>query len=84
MGNCRDLLLHVKEHRMTLTGIDAFLHENNLNFLGFDIDTNILQTYRHHFPNDRGATNLAQWHLFENENPDTFGSMYNFWVQNGA
>ena len=26
-------------------------------------------------------TDLGQWHLFETENPDTFGGMYQFWVQ---
>jgi hypothetical protein len=33
------------------------------------------------FPDDRVATNLAQWQLFENEYPDTFVGMYQFWVQ---
>jgi len=25
-------------------------------------------------------TDLANWHLFETENPDTFGAMYQFWI----
>lgn len=24
----------------------------------------------------------AQWQAFEHENPDTFGNMYQFWIQN--
>ena len=78
---CRDLLFHVQEHRMTLTGIDAFLRDNNLAFLGFEIEGDILHAYKRRFPNDRAATNLDQWQIFENENPGTFASMYQFWTQ---
>ena len=34
---CRDLLFHVQEHRLTLPKIKAFLTENNLDFLGFEL-----------------------------------------------
>jgi hypothetical protein len=78
---CRDLLFHVQEHRMTLTGIDAFLRENDLQFLGFEIDTNVLRAYKLRFPDDSAATNLGRWQIFENENPDTFIGMYQFWIQ---
>lgn len=81
---CRDLLFHVQEHRMTLTGIAAFLRANNLVFLGFEIDADVLGAYRQRFPADRAATRVGQWQIFENENPDTFRSMYNFWIQKGA
>lgn len=81
ISTCRDLLFHVQEHRMTLTGMDAFLKENNLAFLGFEMEDDILQTYKHRFPDDRAATNLGQWQIFENENPDTFIGMYQFWIQ---
>lgn len=78
---CRDLLFHVQEHRMTLTGIDAFLRKNDLQFLGFEIDANVLYAYKLRFPDDRAATNLGDWQTFENENPDTFLGMYQFWIQ---
>ena len=58
-----------------------FLQENNLAFLGFDISPDILQAYRTRFPDDLAATNLAQWQLFETENPDTFVGMYQFWIE---
>ena len=66
---------------MTLTGIDAFLRENNLSFLGFETEGNVLHAYKQRFPDDRAATNLGQWQVFENENPDTFIGMYQFWIQ---
>lgn len=81
---CRDLLFHVQEHRMTLAGIDAFLRDNNLAFMGFEIDADVLQAYKLRFPDDRAAINLAQWQIFENENPDTFFGMYQFWIQKGG
>jgi len=84
ISECRDLLFHVQEHRLTLAGINAFLSENDLQFLGFEIDANVLRTYRMRFPEDLAATNLECWQEFENENPDTFLGMYQFWVQKAA
>jgi hypothetical protein len=81
ISSCRDLLFHVQEHPVTLTEIERFLQKNRLAFLGFDISADVVQAYRTRFPGDRAATNLAQWQLFENENPDTFVGMYQFWIQ---
>ena len=78
---CRDLLFHVQEHRLTLTAISSFLNENNLTFLGFDMDPNTLHAYKLRFPEDPAATNLGLWQIFEAENPETFFSMYQFWIQ---
>jgi len=77
----REEILEEIGHDLRLAGIDAFLHENNLAFLGFEIEGNVLQAYKRRFPDDRAATNLEQWQLFENENPDTFFGMYQFWIQ---
>jgi len=81
ISGCRDLLFHVQEHPVSLTEIEEFLGENSLAFLGFDVAADALQSYRLRFPGDRPATNLAQWQVFENENPDTFVGMYQFWIQ---
>ena len=81
ISTCRDLLFHVHEHRMTLDGIGAFIRKNKLTFLGFEVDADVLHACKQRFPDDRAATNLAQWQIFENENPDTFSGMYHFWVQ---
>jgi tetratricopeptide (TPR) repeat protein/2-polyprenyl-3-methyl-5-hydroxy-6-metoxy-1,4-benzoquinol methylase len=81
ISGVRDLLFHIQEHPVTLAEIARFLEENDLAFLGFDISADVLQSYRSRFPADRAATNLAQWQLFENENPDTFVGMYQFWIQ---
>jgi ubiquinone/menaquinone biosynthesis C-methylase UbiE len=81
LARFRDPLFHVREHRLTLAEIDSFLQENRLVFLGFDIAPDVLQSYRLRFPEDRAAANLAQWQVFENEHPETFVGMYQFWLQ---
>ena len=78
---CRDLLFHVQEHCLTLPEITAFLGEQQLVFIGFDLDAQVMQAYRQRFPDDPAATDLVRWHRFESENPDTFLAMYQFWVQ---
>jgi Flp pilus assembly protein TadD/ubiquinone/menaquinone biosynthesis C-methylase UbiE len=81
MSDLRDLLFHVQEHCMTLPQIAQFLADNNLQFLGFEQEPNILQRYREKFPDDKAMTNLTLWDLFEQENPRTFIGMYQFWLQ---
>jgi Flp pilus assembly protein TadD/2-polyprenyl-3-methyl-5-hydroxy-6-metoxy-1,4-benzoquinol methylase len=78
---CRDLLFHVQEHRMNLHTINRFLKDHDLNFLGFEIDSSEIQAYKNRFVNDISATNLEQWHVYEEENPNTFTGMYQFYVQ---
>lgn len=80
-SSCRDLLLHVQEHRVTLGEIDDFLSANNLVFLGFEIGPMIQQSYVRRFPEDHACTDLKNWAIFESENPNTFSGMYQFWVQ---
>jgi len=81
LSACRDLLFHVQEHRMTLDLIRNFIEEHGLTFLGFELDTSVSRAYKERFPDDRAATNLVNWHVFETENPDTFFGMYEFWLQ---
>src|SRR5260370_38550617 len=80
-SECRDLLFHVQEHRLTLPRIGAFLAQNNLTFLGFDMSAAARAKYRARFPEDAMMSDLALWQIFENENPGTFIGMYQFWVQ---
>jgi SAM-dependent methyltransferase len=81
ISNCRDLLFHVQEHRSTLPEIAAFLAENDLDFVGFELDPHIAGQYARQFPGDRPMTDLANWHLFETANSKTFMGMYQFWLQ---
>ncbi|GIK24566.1 MAG: hypothetical protein BroJett006_08120 [Betaproteobacteria bacterium] len=81
LSECRDLLFHVQEQRMTLDAIREFIAGNGLSFLGFDADMSIAQAYKSRFPDDPAATNLANWQQFESGNPDTFVGMYRFWLQ---
>ena len=83
-SECRDLLFHVQEHRHTLPQIAAFLVENNLEFLGFELGADVRRQYRNQFPADATMTDLDPWHVFESENPDTFRGMYQFSVRKKA
>ncbi len=80
-STCRDLLFHSHEQRMTLNGVAAFLKDNNLAFLGFEIEDRVLHAYRKRFPDDPAAINLDHWRVFERDNPTTFSSMYMLWIQ---
>jgi 2-polyprenyl-3-methyl-5-hydroxy-6-metoxy-1,4-benzoquinol methylase len=79
MSGCRDLMFHVHEHRFTLLQIEEMLSRLGLRFLGFEFPDSgaTLARYRTKFKDD----NLQNWHRFEQEFPDTFARMYQFWVQ---
>jgi hypothetical protein len=77
----RDLVMHPQEHRMSLPDIQAFLRANKLEFIGFDVMNQIRQDFSNRFPDPASRKDLAAWHQFETENPDTFIAMYQFWVR---
>ena len=81
MSECRDLLFHVQEHQHTLPEIAEFLAEQNLQFLGFDLDPRVLDLYARTYPDDPAMVDLARWHAFECNNPNVFVGMYQFAVQ---
>ncbi len=81
LSDCRDLLFHVQEHRLSLVQIEQFLAEQGLVFLGFTLPAESLHAYRTRFAGDAAATHLPHWQAFEAEHPDTFAGMYQFWVQ---
>jgi 2-polyprenyl-3-methyl-5-hydroxy-6-metoxy-1,4-benzoquinol methylase len=83
ISECRDLLFHVQEHNLTIPEIEVFLRTHNLHFIGFELAPGIVASYRQRFPQDHPMADLTCWHLFETENPTTFASMYQFWVQTG-
>jgi tetratricopeptide (TPR) repeat protein/2-polyprenyl-3-methyl-5-hydroxy-6-metoxy-1,4-benzoquinol methylase len=80
-SECRDLLFHVQEHRMTLPAIKEFLAANGLTFLGFELDFRAAQLYAARCPADKATIDLDQWDAFEQDRPYTFAGMYRFWVQ---
>ena len=78
MSGCRDLLFHVHEHRFTLPQVESMIARLGLRFLGFEFPDSgeTLARYRARF----SGSSLDNWHRFEQENPDTFSRMYQFWV----
>ncbi len=84
LSDCRDLLFHEHELRLTLPQIKRFLAENDLEFIGWDIDESFMAKYGKEFPNDKAKTNLDHWHAFEEKYPFVFAHMYKFWIQKRA
>jgi SAM-dependent methyltransferase len=82
VSGCRDLLFHVHERRFTLAEVESMIAQLGLKFLGFEFSDSgaSARRYLERFPEDRSGVRLANWHRFEQEFPDTFSRMYQFWV----
>ena len=81
-SECRDLLFHVQEIRMTIPAIKEFIAGHALKFIGFDLDDVAAQNFRALFAaNGWSMTDLDKWHAIETQYPNTFSTMYQFWVQ---
>ena len=80
-SDLRDLLFHVEEHTSMLPELAEFFAANSLEFLGFEVDPGTMRRYAERFPEDPAQTNLDNWHAYEQDNPDTFLTMYDFWLQ---
>lgn len=82
-SECRDLLFHVQESRMTIPIIKDFIDGHGLKFIGFDLDDAAAQNFRTLFSaNGWSMTDLNKWHTIETQYPNTFSGMYQLWVQN--
>jgi tetratricopeptide (TPR) repeat protein/SAM-dependent methyltransferase len=81
MDGCRDLMLSGTGQQPSLPQIDAFVAENDLELIGLEVDTAVLQRYRRKYPQDRTMTDLSLCREFETGNPAAFGGMYRVWVQ---
>jgi tetratricopeptide (TPR) repeat protein/SAM-dependent methyltransferase len=68
-SGARDLVLHVQEHRFTIPRIASAIAGLGVEFLGFEL------------PGGPLALSLEQWDAYETANPDTFASMYQFWIR---
>jgi hypothetical protein len=81
-SECRDLLFHVQENRLTIPAINHFVAQNGLRFLGFEFASGAMARYRGLFAQQGWSmTDLDRWHEVEIKYPDTFSGMYQFWVQ---
>ena len=81
IGECRDLLFHVQEHRVALPAIKSFLAENVLEFRGFFLDSLTHHRFASRFPQAGASLDLDRWHAYETDAPDTFAGMYQFSVR---
>ena len=77
---CRDLCFHVQEHRYFIDEIQKLLVKYKLNFLGFMLDKNSKEKYAENYKEDKNQLDLHNWDQFERKNPNTFRSMYQFWL----
>jgi len=81
-SECRDLLFHVHESRITIPVIRDFIRENGLTFVGFEFDLPLLLRHRAQFAAlGWSPADLDRWQEVETKYHDTFSGMYQFWVQ---
>jgi len=76
----RDLYLPTQMHRFTIPKIKSFLDENRLEFIGFSVKNEIREQFLKHCPVESEG-DLQLWDKFESEYPDSFATMYEFWIQ---
>lgn len=80
LSECRDLLFHKQEICFDLTEIQKMLENTGLIFERMSVDLTIKHKFQQQFPDPKQLSDIACWHLYEQDNPDTFGGMYQFSV----
>ena len=76
------MLLHEQEHQFTIPQIKEVLADLDLEFLGFMGDGDEwAKPYQRSYPDDPEMRSLDNWQEVEMANPNTFMSMYRFWVK---
>lgn len=85
VSEMRDLVFHVQERRFDITQIKDMMKKLNLSFVRFTQGKqDVLASYRKMFPDDPQLNNLRHWAKFEEQYPQTFRGMYQFWCRKDA
>lgn len=79
---CRDLIFHVQEHLFSPLEIKACLDTLGLQFIGFEFaNPEAMKRYLARFPGNPAGDVLENWETLEQEQPQIFAGMYQFWVR---
>ena len=82
LDSFRDLVFHVQEHQFTIPQMKGILARHELEFLGFaSLSAKQYQAFSQRFPGRAALQDMDCWAAFEEEIPDTFISMYQFWCR---
>ena len=78
LSGCRDLLMHVQEHRFTIPRIRQCIEEIGLRFVRFECSAELQGKFCAQYQASGALSDLGLWNQFESENPDSFRGMYQF------
>ncbi len=82
LSECRDLIFHVQEHQFTWPQIGKIVSDLGLEFCGINLMHRAeLEAFEATLPPPNHPDYLIKWHAYEQQNPDTFKSMYQFWLK---
>ena len=78
----RDLLLHVQEQQFSVEKLQEALADLDLEFLAFEHPfADVPQAFETRFGGRANKRDLSVWGLLEQERPDSFRGMYQFWCR---
>lgn len=80
LSTFRDLVFHVQEHRFTIRQLKNYIQKTGFTFCGFENNA-MNDHFKTQFNEKYSEFDLDNWELYERNNPDAFGGMYQFWCQ---
>jgi len=80
LSNLRDAIFHVSEHCFTIPEIQDCMHKLELKFCGFE-GLDLISQFQKTFGETANVYDLELWHKLEENEPETFNAMYQFWCQ---
>ena len=82
LDSFRDLVFHVQEHQFTIPELKAMLERHGLAFAGFvGLSEAVHQRFAAARPDPGAYSDLDRWAAFEEDAPDAFIGMYEFWCR---
>ena len=80
-----NLVVKYRESYISLPELQNIITSLGLRFIGFQhSDPTVVVRYQKQYPQDPAMRNLDYWTEFETGHPNTFRSLYNFWLLNPA
>jgi 2-polyprenyl-3-methyl-5-hydroxy-6-metoxy-1,4-benzoquinol methylase len=80
LSSYRDLVFHQQEHTFAIPEIQKCLDQLGLVFCGFE-SKEVVDSFKSKTTEENALYDLHEWSSYEDQNPNIFSGMYQFWCQ---
>ena len=81
LAEFKDIICNVQEHQYEINDLKNITRRFKMNFCGFQNLNNLHKKFYNFFKEKVDILDFENWKIYEENFPDTFATMYQFWLK---